>query len=57
MIKYYVKILCFILLIFFGVFMIIYGEHDDSPGAQFLGLIMFIIGIVSLVKNKKNIKN
>jgi len=33
--------------------MIVYGEIDDSPGGQFLGLLVIIIGIVCIVKSKK----
>jgi hypothetical protein len=47
------KILSFILLICFGIFMFVYGEYDDSPGGQGLGLLIFIGGIVGIVKTKK----
>jgi len=47
------KILCFVLAILFGGFMFVYGEFDDSPGGQLLGLIVVIIGIVGLVKSRK----
>jgi len=46
-----VKILLFILLTAFGVFLIVYGEGDDSPGAQFLGLITAVGGIIGVVKS------
>ena len=39
--------------IVFGVFMFIYGGYDDSPGGQLLGLLLFIAGIVSVIKNRK----
>ncbi|HLD31874.1 MAG TPA: hypothetical protein VJB37_03200 [Patescibacteria group bacterium] len=42
-----------ILAILFGVFLFVYGGYDDSPGAQMLGLLITIIGIVGLVKRKK----
>ena len=48
-----VKILYSILAILFGVFMFVYGEIDDSPGGQMLGLIAVIIGVVGIIKNKK----
>lgn len=32
--------------------MIVYGEKDDSPGAQFLGLIIVIISMISTFKRK-----
>lgn len=44
------KILYFTLALMFGVFMFVYGEFDDSPGGQFLGLIAVIIGIIGLIK-------
>ena len=45
-----------ILAILFGVFMVVYGGYDDSPGAQGLGLLVGIIGIKGVIKNwkKKN---
>jgi len=32
--------------------MIVFGENDDSPGAQMLGLIIVISSVVSMLKNK-----
>ncbi|EKE18940.1 MAG: hypothetical protein ACD_9C00190G0004 [uncultured bacterium] len=55
--KYYRRILYFVLAISFGAFMIVFGEGDDSPGAQMLGLIAVVIGIVGLIKNRKNSSN
>jgi len=37
-----------------GVFLFVYGEYDDSPGGQLLGLVMIVIGIVGLIKKKWN---
>ena len=55
------KVLYFIghiITIIFGVFVFIYGGYDDSPGAQLLGLIIFIIGFRNLIniikKNRLN---
>jgi hypothetical protein len=44
-----------ILAILLGVFFIIFGEFDDSPGLQGLGLILIIIIIiiVIMIRNKK----
>jgi hypothetical protein len=50
--KRIIKILLFILVILFGVFMFVYGGYDDSPGAQGLGLFIFIIGIMTIIKNR-----
>ena len=51
-----IKILGFIVLIMFGVFVFVYGGYDDSPGAQLLGLIMVIGGIVGLIKQRKVVR-
>jgi len=51
--KYYRIILYSIFAILFGAFLFVYGGWDDSPGAQLLGLVVVIIGIVGLIKNKK----
>lgn len=48
-----IKILALITLVLFGGFMFVYGEYDDSPGGQLLGLVLVIIGIFGLVKIKK----
>lgn len=53
--KYYRRIIYSLFALFFGVFMFIFGGYDDSPGAQGLGLLIFIIGVVGLVKNRKNV--
>lgn len=47
------KILAFVLMIAFGVFLIVFGERDDSPGAQGLGLIIAIFGLVRIFKSRK----
>lgn len=46
------RILYSILAIVFGVFMFVYGEIDDSPGGQLLGLLAVILGIVGLIKSR-----
>ncbi|MHB0995040.1 MAG: hypothetical protein ACYC2I_01580 [Elusimicrobiales bacterium] len=43
----------FVLLTLLGVFFIVFGEHDDSPGAQGLGLLLVIISIAGIVKRLK----
>lgn len=42
-----------IIAIVCGVFMVVYGGYDDSPGGQGLGLLLVIIGAVWLVKSRK----
>lgn len=43
-----------ILAVSFGVFLIVFGEADDSPGAQMLGLIMVVASIVIVIRDRKN---
>ena len=47
------KILGSVILILIGVFAMIYGESDDSPGLQGLGLILIIWILVSNFRNRK----
>ncbi len=42
-IRYALLSFIFLTLLLFGVFMIVFGEYDDSPGAQLIGLILVII--------------
>lgn len=44
-----------ILIISFGVFAIVFGESDDSPGLQGIGLIFIIAAVISIFRriNKK----
>ena len=37
-----------------GIFFIVFGGYDDSPGAQGIGLLLTIYGIVRLVMGKKS---
>jgi len=55
--KNIIRILCFVLAIMFGIFMFVYGEFDDSPGGQLLGLVAVVIGFVGIVKSKKKISS
>lgn len=43
----------YIFAILFGVFMFFYGGYDDSPGAQGLGLLAVVGGVVGLVRMRK----
>jgi len=47
------KLLLSIIAILFGAFLIPFGGIDDSPGAQLLGLVFIIVGIVGIIKSKK----
>ena len=40
------------LAISFGGFLFVYGGIDDSPGGQLLGLILFILGVVGVIRSK-----
>lgn len=44
-----------ILTIFLGIFFIVFGEQDDSPGAQMIGLVIVVAVIIATIKSiKKN---
>lgn len=45
-----IKIVLLVLAVLLGIFLFIYGGYDDSPGAQGLGLLVVIVGIVGIVK-------
>jgi len=36
-----------------GIFFIVFGEFDDSPGLQGMGLILVIVIIVVVIRSKK----
>lgn len=40
------KVLGVTLLILAGAFVVVFGEIDDSPGAQFLGLLIIAGGMI-----------
>ena len=43
-----------ILAVLLGIFFIVAGEFDDSPGLQGIGLILIIAIIVIVIRNRKN---
>ena len=46
-----------IIIILLGAFLIVFGEKDDSPGAQMIGLVMIVIIIITVIKRiRKNSK-
>ena len=47
------KLLYSIFAIAFGIFLIVFGGINDSPGAQLLGLLLVLIGVVGIVNSKK----
>lgn len=49
----YIKIIFSTLTILFGLFLIIFGGYDDSPGAQGLGLILIITTIIVVIRDRK----
>lgn len=48
-----IKVVLFAILVLLGVFMFVYGEKDDSPGAQLLGFLAVIFGIMGVIKSRK----
>lgn len=53
----YIKIILSILAILLGLFLIVFGGYDDSPGAQGLGLILIITTIVVMIRSRKKNNN
>ena len=47
------KLIFSILAILLGAFFVVYGEYDDSPGGQLLGLVVAIAGIVGVINSRK----
>lgn len=45
------KLLLFILAIGFGIFLIVFGEYDDSPGGMLLGAVIAGLGAVAIFKS------
>jgi hypothetical protein len=48
------QILSFVFNVCLGAFMFVFGEADDSPGAQLLGAIVVVTGVVGLVMLVRN---
>jgi drug/metabolite transporter (DMT)-like permease len=44
------KYLAVILAIALGVAIIVYGGHDDSPGAQLIGVLLIVGAVVLCVR-------
>ena len=42
-----------VLAILAGMFLIVFGGYDDSPGGQLVGLLLTIFGLVRLVTDRK----
>ena len=42
-----------VLAILFGAFLFVYGEIDDSPGGQLIGLVVVIAGAIGVIKSRK----
>jgi len=53
----YIKITFCILVILFGLFLIVFGGYDDSPGAQGFGLILIITTIIIAIRGRKKNNN
>lgn len=47
------KLIGLIFALLFGPFLFVYGGYDDSPGGQGLGLLLFVIGLVGLIRRKR----
>ena len=47
---YYFKIVILFLVMVLGAFMFVYGGADDSPGGQLLGLVVFVLGLIGVIR-------
>ena len=47
------RIVYSVIAIILGAFLFVYGGYDDSPGAQLLGLLVVIGGIVGVIKARR----
>lgn len=47
------NIILYIILILCGAFLFIFGGYDDSPGAQLLGVLLALAGVVGFIRRKK----
>lgn len=47
------KITGFVLLVFLGIFFVVFGGYDDSPGAQGIGLIVALFGVWKIYKGMR----
>lgn len=48
-----IKVLGLILVVFFGALLFVYGGKDDSPGAQLLGALIAVAGVIGMVRKKR----
>jgi len=53
---HFIKLTLSILAVPLGAFLFVYGEYDDSPGAQLLGFLLALAGIVDAVKSWKRMR-
>ena len=49
-----IKLLLFFFAIPLGAFLFIYGEIDDSPGGQLIGVVIGVLGVFLLVSKRKS---
>ncbi|MDD2730974.1 MAG: hypothetical protein PHW33_02515 [Candidatus Portnoybacteria bacterium] len=47
------KVVLFSFLISFGIFFFVYGGYDDSPGAQLIGFLAVVGGVIGIIKSRK----
>jgi drug/metabolite transporter (DMT)-like permease len=47
------KIVGLVLFILLGIFLVVFGGYDDSPGAQGLGLLVALFGMWKLYRGMR----
>ena len=45
---------CLVLGLVLGIFVFLFGGYDDSPGAQLIGIVLFAMSIIGLLKIRKS---
>lgn len=38
-----------------GIALVIYGGNDDSPGVQLLGLVVFTVSMIIMIRTRRKI--
>lgn len=43
-----------VIAVVLGASLFVFGGYDDSPGAQLLGVLVVVVGVVFLIRGRKN---
>lgn len=51
-----IAITFFVFVSLMGASLFVYGEYDDSPGGQLLGLVIVVGAIVGMIQSRKHFR-